>query len=121
MNEEKWTIRPWGKFKIIDNDLDFVVKHLIVFPKGKTSIQSHVGREEFWTVANGVACVVTGNTLSDLENVILNTGESFHIPFGKIHRIENNSEKDVHIIEIWKGDHLSEDDIIRYEDIYGRV
>lgn len=121
MNEEKWTIRPWGKFKVIDSDLDFVVKHLIVFPKGKTSIQSHVGREEFWTVSSGTATVVFGNSLTELEKKILNVGDSFHVPFGKIHRIENNSDKDVHIIEIWKGNHLSESDIIRYEDIYGRV
>lgn len=118
---ELWEHRPWGKYKVISEGPDFTVKHLVVYPGGKTSIQSHEGREEYWTVADGIATVVFGNSMEDISSVRKPLGSTFHVNQGQIHRLQNDEKTELHVIEIWKGNVLSEDDIKRYQDSYGRV
>lgn len=63
---KSWEYRPWGKYKVISEGSDFTVKHLVISPGEKTSIQSHEGREEYWTVASGVATIFYGETVEDI-------------------------------------------------------
>lgn len=118
---ESWEHRPWGKYKIVSEGPDFTVKHLIVRPGGKTSIQSHEGREEYWTIAKGTATIVYGNTIEDILYLTKETGSTFHVKQKQIHRLQNDGVEDLHVVEIWKGKILSEEDITRYQDEYGRI
>lgn len=121
MIELDWKERPWGKYAVLSQGPDFTVKHLVVYPGGKTSIQSHEGREEYWTVADGIATVVYGEDMSDITSTRIRTGGVFHVKLGQIHRLQNDEKDELHVVEIWKGSVLSEDDIKRYQDSYGRV
>ena len=107
--------RPWGSFKIIEKNPEFIVKRLIILPKHKISLQKHLHRSEHWTVVNGVANITLNN-----ESIVLKKNQSIYIPKKAIHRIENKTKKKLEIIETQIGDKLSEDDIIRYEDPYNR-
>ena len=108
--------KPWGSFKIIDNGKNFLVKKILVKPSGRLSLQSHKHRSEHWTIVQGIAEVRIDNKTLELES-----NESIHIPKNSKHSLANNYKKDLIIIEVWYGNNLSEDDIERYEDIYGRV
>lgn len=108
--------RPWGKYDSIDKGERYQVKRITVRPGEKLSIQSHRHRSEHWIVVAGTATVTNGK-----ETYTLKENESTYIPNGAIHSLQNNEEKDLKIIEVQSGDYLGEDDIIRYEDIYGRV
>ena len=108
--------KPWGSFKIIDKGKNFLVKKILVKPKGRLSLQSHKKRSEHWTIVQGIAEVRIGNKTIELES-----NESVYIPKNSKHSLANNHKKDLIIIEVWYGNNLSEDDIKRYEDIYGRV
>ena len=107
--------RPWGSYDSIDSDDGFQVKRLIVNPGAVLSLQSHKRRAEHWVVVRGTATI----TLND-EEFDLGVNESTYIPIGAVHRIANNGSEPVHIIEVQCGDYLGEDDIVRYEDNYGR-
>ena len=107
--------RPWGSYDSIDADDGFQVKRLIVNPGAVLSLQKHAHRAEHWTVVRGTARI----TLDDKE-FDLGVNESTYIQIGAVHRIANTSEQPVHIIEVQCGDYLGEDDIVRFEDQYGR-
>jgi mannose-1-phosphate guanylyltransferase/mannose-6-phosphate isomerase len=107
--------RPWGSYSILDDAEDCKVKRLVVKPGQVLSLQSHKRRSEHWTVVRGTAKVRLGD-----REFLLNTNESTYIPAGTRHRLENPGSDDVHVIEVQTGDYFGEDDIIRYEDIYGR-
>ena len=107
--------KPWGSYQIIDQGENFVVKNIVIKPHCKLSLQSHKFRSEHWIVVRGSATVTI-----DENKYILNLNESIYIPIGSKHRLENNSENELIIIEVQIGDKLDEDDIIRYDDIYGR-
>jgi mannose-1-phosphate guanylyltransferase/mannose-6-phosphate isomerase len=107
--------RPWGSYDSIDSDDGFQVKRLIVIPGAVLSLQSHKQRAEHWVVVRGTATI----TLND-DEFDLGANESTYIPIGAVHRIANNGSEPVHIIEVQCGDYLGEDDIVRYEDNYGR-
>jgi len=107
--------RPWGSYDSIDSDDGFQVKRLIVNPGAILSLQSHKHRAEHWVVVRGTATI----TLND-DEFDLGINESTFIPIGAVHRIANNGSEPVHIIEVQCGDYLGEDDIVRYEDNYGR-
>lgn len=109
-------IRPWGYFINIANDECYLSKIIHVNPMGKLSVQSHNHRSEHWLIVKGRAKVTL-----DEKDFILNSGESIDIPLKSIHSVENPYENPLEIIEVQQGDLLSEDDIIRYKDIYGRV
>ncbi|MEL7470965.1 MAG: mannose-1-phosphate guanylyltransferase/mannose-6-phosphate isomerase [Pseudomonadota bacterium] len=108
--------RPWGSYETICMDDRFQVKRIVVKPKGKLSLQSHLHRSEHWVVVSGTAIVTI-----DGEEQILRENESVYIPLGAHHRLENRGKIDLHLIEVQSGSYLGEDDIIRYEDIYARV
>ena len=107
--------RPWGQFKVLGQDAHFIVKRLLVYPNSQISLQSHRFRSEHWVVTKGVAHV-----LVEGEQHTLTVGESICINKHQKHRLMNNSEVPVEIIEVQTGDQLSEDDIIRYDDSYER-
>jgi len=107
--------RPWGSYDSIDSDHDFQAKRLIVNPGAILSLQSHKRRAEHWVVVRGTATI----TLND-DEFELGVNESTYIPIGAVHRIANKSSAPVHIIEVQCGDYFGEDDIVRYEDNYGR-
>jgi len=107
--------RPWGSFTILEDADDCKVKRLVVKPGQVLSLQSHQRRAEHWTVVSGVAKVRVGD-----EEFLLNANESTYIPVKTLHRLENPGAEDVHLIEVQTGDYFGEDDIERFEDIYGR-
>lgn len=108
--------RPWGKYDLIDKGYRYQVKCITVNPGGKLSVQKHHHRSEHWIVVSGTAKVTKGK-----ETFLLSENQSTYIPVGVIHSLENLEAVELHIIEVQSGDYLGEDDVIRFEDIYGRV
>ena len=118
MPKEKLTFdeRPWGNWEIIDTGLGYQVKRITVSSNKRLSLQSHKYRKEHWVVVSGEAEVEIDSKVTKLLR-----GESIDMPLASIHRIANNKEIDLVINEIQFGDYLGEDDIIRYEDDFGRA
>ena len=112
----KTVFRPWGWYTCLAEGEGYLTKVICVSPRQKLSIQSHNHRSEHWVVLEGQAKVI----LNDEDNY-LQAGQSIDIPLKAKHSLQNPYDKDLKIIEVQKGDYISEDDIIRYEDIYGRV
>ena len=107
--------RPWGSFRVLHEGPGFKVKEIVVAPGGRLSLQSHEHRAEHWVVVAGTAQVTV-----DEDVITLQPNQSVHVPLGARHRMENPGEVPMRLIEVQCGDYLGEDDIIRYEDIYGR-
>jgi mannose-1-phosphate guanylyltransferase/mannose-6-phosphate isomerase len=107
--------RPWGSYDSIDNGERFQVKRLSVKPGGVLSLQMHHHRAEHWIVVQGTARITCGEKV-----FLLSENESTFIPIGAAHRIENPGKVPLHIVEVQSGSYLGEDDIVRYEDNYGR-
>ena len=107
--------RPWGSYETIDTGDGFQAKRLTINPGASISLQRHKHRAEHWVVVRGTAEVTRDN-----EVFALKRNESTFIPRGAIHRLHNPGEEPLHIIEVQSGDYLGEDDIERFEDIYGR-
>ena len=108
--------RPWGTYTVLAKSKDFLLKKITVLPEGVLSYQSHSYRSEHWIVAQGQAEVTI-----DAKVFTLNENENIFIPKGSVHRITNNTNNDLVIIEMWYGQKLDENDIKRYEDIYKRI
>ena len=108
--------RPWGWYDCIEIGENFQVKRLHVSPGAKLSLQMHYKRAEHWIVVTGEASVVNGD-----KEFLLKEGESTFIPIGISHSLENATTNHLEIIEIQTGSYLGEDDIVRFEDIYGRL
>lgn len=108
--------RPWGRFKVLSKSNGYKVKELTVKPGQKLSLQMHNHRCEFWTVISGEAVVTINN-----ETKILKEKEGAFVPLKATHRLENSGSKDLVMIEVQCGDYLGEDDIVRFDDIYGRT
>jgi len=109
-------VRPWGAFDVIDAGDRFQVKRLTVKPGGRLSLQSHRHRAEHWIVVKGTAEVTKGS-----EVFLLTENQSTYIPLGETHSLENPGKIPLEIIEVQSGEYLGEDDIVRYEDSYGRT
>ncbi len=107
--------RPWGWFEVISSSEFYKVKKILVNPKSTLSLQSHNFRSEHWVVVEGIAEVTINKKIK-----ILNKGDSVFIPVKSKHRLCNRKNKNLIIIEIQTGSYFGEDDIIRYDDIYGR-
>jgi len=107
--------RPWGSYDSIDSGDRFQVKRLSVKPGGVLSLQMHHHRAEHWIVVSGTARITR-----DEKVFLLSENESTFIPIGSTHRIENPGKVDLHLIEVQSGSYLGEDDIVRFEDNYGR-
>ena len=112
----KTIYRPWGHYTCIGEGKGYLTKTICVMPKQKLSLQSHNHRSEHWVVLEGEALVI-----KDGNKYIVEAGSSIDIPLGVKHSLQNPYDKELKIIEVQKGDYISEDDIIRYEDCYGRV
>jgi len=112
----KTVFRPWGWYTCLSEGEGYLTKVICVLPKQKLSIQSHNHRSEHWVVLEGKAKVILDKTENFLE-----PGQSIDIPLKAVHSLQNPYDSELKIIEVQKGDYISEDDIIRYEDIYGRI
>jgi mannose-1-phosphate guanylyltransferase / mannose-6-phosphate isomerase len=107
--------RPWGSFTSLHNGHRVQVKHIVVKPGGRLSLQMHHHRAEHWIVVQGTAKIRRGD-----EEMILTEDQSTYIPLGTAHRLENPGKIPLHLIEVQSGSYLGEDDIVRFEDSYGR-
>jgi mannose-1-phosphate guanylyltransferase/mannose-6-phosphate isomerase len=108
--------RPWGSYETIGDGARFQVKHIIVDPGETLSLQMHFHRSEHWTIVRGSAQVTVGEEVS-----ILQENESTYIPAGTRHRLANPGKVPLELVEIQCGPYLGEDDIVRFDDQYGRV
>jgi mannose-1-phosphate guanylyltransferase/mannose-6-phosphate isomerase len=108
--------RPWGHYDSIDRGERFQVKRISVRPGAKLSLQMHHHRAEHWIVVKGTALVTRGD-----EEILLTENQSTYIPLGVKHRLENPGKTDLEMIEVQSGSYLGEDDIVRFEDTYGRA
>ncbi|HBS57102.1 MAG TPA: mannose-1-phosphate guanylyltransferase/mannose-6-phosphate isomerase [Stenotrophomonas sp.] len=107
--------RPWGAYDSIDNGERFQVKRITVKPGGTLSLQMHHHRAEHWIVVSGTAEVTRGD-----EVILLSENQSTYIPLGVTHRLRNPGKLPLELIEVQSGSYLGEDDIVRFEDTYGR-
>jgi mannose-1-phosphate guanylyltransferase/mannose-6-phosphate isomerase len=114
--EHKTVTRPWGTYRAIDGGSGFQVKHIVVKPGGRLSLQMHHKRAEHWIVVAGIARVTCDEKTFDLR-----ANQSTFIPLGAKHRLENLGDEPLHLIEVQCGSYLGEDDIVRFEDVYGRA
>ncbi len=108
--------RPWGSYSVIEEAARFKIKRIVVAPGASLSLQMHHHRSEHWIVVSGMAKVVNG-----AQEMFLATNESTFIPAGHHHRLENPGLIELVMIEVQTGEYLGEDDIVRFQDIYGRV
>jgi len=108
--------RPWGTYKTVSEEKNFKVKRIKVYPGAKLSLQLHHKRSEHWVVVEGEATVTKGEA-----DINLKVNESIFLATGEKHSLANNTQGIVEIIEVQIGDYLGEDDIVRFEDKYGRL
>ena len=112
----KTVYRPWGSYTVLEEGEFYKIKRVTVLPKKKLSLQMHYHRSEHWVVVKGTAKV----TIGDKEFLVKN-GESTFVPAGSLHRLENPGLLPLEVIEVQIGEYLGEDDIVRFEDDFGRV
>lgn len=115
VSEHLQIYRPWGDYEQVDAGHRYQVKRITVKPGGRLSLQSHRHRAEHWVVVTGTAKVTVNG-----EEFILTENQSTFIPLGAVHRLENPGKIALELIEVQSGSYLGEDDIERYEDVYGR-
>jgi mannose-1-phosphate guanylyltransferase/mannose-6-phosphate isomerase len=108
--------RPWGWYDSVDEGERFKVKRIQVKPGASLSLQKHHHRAEHWVVVKGKADITNGDTTLQLTE-----NQSTYIPLGSVHRLANPGSTTLEIIEVQSGDYLGEDDIVRFEDTYGRI
>jgi mannose-1-phosphate guanylyltransferase/mannose-6-phosphate isomerase len=107
--------RPWGSFTRLEDGQFYTIKRITVPPQKRLSLQMHHHRSEHWVVVSGTAKV----TINGKESLVLN-GESTYVPIGSKHRLENPGLVPLEIIEVQIGEYIGEDDIIRFDDDFGR-
>lgn len=108
--------RPWGTYTVLEEGARFKIKRIVVKPGAALSLQMHHHRSEHWIVVQGMAKVINGT-----QSHLINSNESTFIPAGHRHRLENPGVMELVMIEVQSGEYLGEDDIVRFEDQYGRV
>jgi len=108
--------RPWGTYTVLEEGPRFKIKRIMVKPGARLSLQAHHHRSEHWVVVAGTAKITNGE-----DEVLLNTNQSTYIPCGQRHRLENPGKIPLALIEVQSGEYLGEDDIVRYDDAYGRA
>ena len=114
-DEHRRVYRPWGSYEGLDGGERFQVKRIVVKPGGQLSLQMHHHRAEHWIVVRGTARVTAGDDV-----FLLSENESTYIPLGTTHRLENPGHIPLELVEVQSGSYLGEDDIVRFEDRYGR-
>ncbi len=107
--------RPWGTYTVIEENKNTKIKRIVVYPGAKLSLQMHHHRSEHWIVVQGTAKIV-----NDDQKVYLEENQSTYVPKATRHRLENPGKIPLHIIEVQMGDYLEEDDIVRFDDEFGR-
>ncbi|HEX2578834.1 MAG TPA: mannose-1-phosphate guanylyltransferase/mannose-6-phosphate isomerase [Rhabdochlamydiaceae bacterium] len=107
--------RPWGYYKVLESGPRYKVKRILVDPGQVLSLQMHYHRSEHWVVIKGAAKVTIGDTVQ-----MVNENQSIYVPKGTHHRMENPGKVPLELIEVQVGEYLGEDDIVRFEDVYGR-
>jgi mannose-1-phosphate guanylyltransferase/mannose-6-phosphate isomerase len=112
----KSVYRPWGMYESLIEGGRFQVKRIVVKPGEKLSLQKHFHRAEHWVVVAGTAMVTR-----DSEEIMLRENESVYLPLGAVHRLYNPGRIPLTLIEVQVGSYLGEDDIVRFEDTYGRA
>jgi len=113
---DRTSYRPWGQYTVLEEGERFKIKHIIIHPKKRLSLQMHYHRSEHWIVVRGTAKIVV-----DGKEMFLRNGESTFIPAGITHRVENPGRLDLEIVEVQIGEYLGEDDIERFDDDFGRI
>ena len=108
--------RPWGTWEVLDSGDGFCVKKICVNPHSQLSLQLHHHRSEHWIIASGEAVVTLGE-----QKINAKADSAIYIPFETKHRIQNDTDSILIFIEVQTGDLLDENDIVRFEDVYGRV
>ena len=117
MSELTMVERPWGWYiNVLDQPGEFKIKRIGVYPGKRISLQSHFRRSEHWVIVKGVAKVTVGR-----DELILHANQHVYIPKETLHRIENIGSEGLEFVETQIGDYLAEDDIVRYQDDFGRV
>jgi mannose-1-phosphate guanylyltransferase len=115
-NLHQTTSRPWGTYTVLEEGTLYKIKRIEVNAGASLSLQMHNHRSEHWIVVEGVATVTNGDNTLELK-----ANESTYIDTKTKHRLENNTNKNLILIEVQCGSYLGEDDIIRFEDKYGRI
>ena len=108
--------RPWGTYTVLEEGPSYKIKHIEVKPGASLSLQMHNHRSEHWVVVSGIATVVNGD-----RQLTIRTNESTYIPAGNRHRLANDTQEPLAIIEVQSGTYVGEDDIVRFDDRYGRA
>jgi len=108
--------RPWGTYKTIEQSNNYQVKHIVVYPGKRLSLQYHKHRNEHWTIVNG-----KGTAQLNDKSIKMDVGSFIVIPKLAKHRMSNETEENLEFIEIQVGSYLGEDDIVRVEDDFGRI
>lgn len=114
--QHRTVYRPWGTYTVLVDQAGFKVKRIEVKPGASLSLQMHHHRSEHWVVVSGTAKVLNGD-----RELLVSTNESTYIPVGQRHRLENPGILDLVLIEVQSGQYLGEDDIVRFDDVYGRA
>ena len=107
--------RPWGSYQTINLGARFQVKRITVNPGARLSLQKHHHRAEHWVVVEGTAIVTC-----DDQEIMLTENQSTYLPLGATHRLDNPGKIPLELIEVQSGSYLGEDDIVRFDDVYGR-
>jgi mannose-1-phosphate guanylyltransferase/mannose-6-phosphate isomerase len=108
--------RPWGTYTILEEKGNSKMKRIVIYPGAKLSLQMHYHRSEHWVVVQGTAKITNGD-----QTIFLEENQSTYIPKTTVHRLENPGKVPLHIIEVQIGDYLEEEDIVRFDDDFGRV
>ena len=114
--------RPWGTFEILESTDDYVIKRIVVNPKQQLSLQKHEKRSETWTVVSGEGVAIADQLYeNNPAQRKMKVGWILKIPVGYVHRMMNRKDKPLVFIEVQTGEAFEEDDILRFEDDYGRA
>jgi mannose-6-phosphate isomerase len=117
VSEHEYAERPWGNYTVLDDDEpDHKVKRLVVYPGKRLSYQRHAKRAEHWFIVAGTATVTLDGVVTKVR-----AGEAIDIPLESAHRVGNEGDVNVVLIEVQRGTYFGEDDIVRLEDDFGRV
>ena len=108
-------LKPWGSYQVLEECEKYTIKRIIVKSGGILSLPSHLHRSEHWVVVQGIAGVTIDENIS-----LLKVNENIFIPKKSKHRLANKQKENLIVIEVWYGNILNENDIVRYEDIYDR-
>ena len=115
-NDHRRVYRPWGSYDSVHSGDGFKIKHLVVAPGQRLSLQAHRHRAEHWVVVRGTARVTR-----DADTFVVSENQSTYIPRGARHRLENPGPAPLELVEVQTGSYLEEDDILRFDDAYGRA